>query len=267
MLPCIFRRSPTLAAGRCRELRESALHARQVVRTIADDWRVTSYSGLQQHGQSIAQDLMPKLDVDAAGAGSVPVEPVLTPHQFPRGASPGTFLHSLFRRAGFYPAGFRRVGAENVTERRLRRTAAAGSHRLDRAVLHAPLTTQGISLSQLTAKDKQVEMEVYFPIASPLRAEALDALIREARSLSAGCPPLNFRQVQGMLKGFIDLVFRQPGALRRRITNRTGWGQTAKLIPTGDGLSDANASLRSAVSALQSGAAPLPASSHGRLPL
>jgi exodeoxyribonuclease V beta subunit len=71
------------------------------VRTIADDWRVTSYSGLQQHGQSIAQDLMPKLDVDAAGTGSVPAEPVLTPHQFPRGASPGTFLHSLFEELDF----------------------------------------------------------------------------------------------------------------------------------------------------------------------
>ena len=80
-----------------------------------------------------------------------------------------------------------------------------------RAVLHAPLTAQGISLSQLTAKDKQVEMEFYLPIASPLRAEALDALIREYDPLSAGCPPLNFRQVQGMLKGFIDLVFRHEG--------------------------------------------------------
>ena len=67
------------------------LNARQITRVLADDWRVTSYSGLQQQGQSIAQDLMPKLDVDAAGVGDVPVEPTLTPHQFPRGASPGTF--------------------------------------------------------------------------------------------------------------------------------------------------------------------------------
>ena len=48
-------------------------------------------------------------------------------------------------------------------------------------------------------------------IASPLRAGALDTLIREYDPLSAGCPPLNFRQVQGMLKGFIDLVFRHEG--------------------------------------------------------
>ncbi len=38
---------------------------------------------------SFAQDLMPRLDVDAAGVVSVVEEPTLTPHQFPRGASPG----------------------------------------------------------------------------------------------------------------------------------------------------------------------------------
>ncbi|MGX2009820.1 hypothetical protein ACWIVX_08150, partial [Enterobacter asburiae] len=42
------------------------LSARSLERQVSDDWRVTSYSGLQQHGQSAAQDLLPRLDVDAA---------------------------------------------------------------------------------------------------------------------------------------------------------------------------------------------------------
>ena len=187
------------------------LNARQIQRTLADDWRVTSYSGLQQHGQSIAQDLMPKLDVDAAGVGDVLPEPALTPHQFPRGASPGTFLHSLFEELDFTQP----VSTEWV----LKMLQSGGFDEKWQpvltdwvtAILQAPLTQQGISLSQLTAKDKQVEMEFYLPIASPLKADALDALIREYDPLSAGCPPLNFRQVQGMLKGFIDLVFRHEG--------------------------------------------------------
>ncbi|HDR2760906.1 TPA: exodeoxyribonuclease V subunit beta [Enterobacter mori] len=187
------------------------LNARQIKRTLADDWRVTSYSGLQQHGQSIAQDLMPKLDVDAAGVGDVLPEPALTPHQFPRGASPGTFLHSLFEELDFTQP----VSTEWV----LKMLQSGGFDEKWQpvltdwvtAILQAPLTQQGISLSQLTAKDKQVEMEFYLPIASPLKADALDALIRKYDPLSAGCPPLNFRQVQGMLKGFIDLVFRHEG--------------------------------------------------------
>lgn len=203
--------SPDTTRWQMPEQPEPELNARQIARTIADDWRVTSYSGLQQHGQSIALDLMPKLDVDAAGAGSVSPEPLLTPHQFPRGASPGTFLHSLFEELDF---------TQPVSEAWVLQMLQSGGYEAHwqpvltewiRTVLHAPLTEQGISLSQLTAKDKQVEMEFYLPISSPLKADALDALIREHDPLSAGCSPLNFRQVQGMLKGFIDLVFRHEG--------------------------------------------------------
>ena len=187
------------------------LNARQITRVLADDWRVTSYSGLQQQGQSIAQDLMPKLDVDAAGVGDVPVEPTLTPHQFPRGASPGTFLHSLFEELDF---------TQPVSEEWVLKMLHSGGYDAHwqpvltdwiNAILQAPLTAQGFSLRQLTAKNKQVEMEFYLPVAGPLKADALDALIRQYDPLSAGCPPLNFRQVQGMLKGFIDLVFRHEG--------------------------------------------------------
>ncbi|HHL1954251.1 TPA: exodeoxyribonuclease V subunit beta, partial [Klebsiella pneumoniae] len=53
------------------------LSARELQRRIADDWRVTSYSGLHQHGFSGGQDLLPRLDVDAAGVGEVVEEPQL----------------------------------------------------------------------------------------------------------------------------------------------------------------------------------------------
>lgn len=189
----------------------ASLNARQVQRTPGDNWRVTSYSGLQQRGHGIAQDLMPRLDIDATGVGEVVEEPELTPHQFPRGASPGTFLHSLFEALDFtlpveaawvqeklelggYDASWEPVITAWVT-----------------AILHAPLNETSVSLSQLSAREKQVEMEFYLPISQPLIAEKLDALIRQFDPLSAGCPPLEFTQVRGMLKGFIDLVFRHNG--------------------------------------------------------
>lgn len=78
-------------------------------------------------------------------------------------------------------------------------------------MLHVPLNETGVSLSVLTEREKQVEMEFYLPIAQPLTAGELDALIRRYDPLSAGCPALDFMQVRGMLKGFIDLVFRYEG--------------------------------------------------------
>lgn len=189
----------------------STLSARTLQRTPGDGWRVTSYSGLQQRGHGIAQDLIPRLDVDATGVGEVIVESGLTPHQFPRGASPGTFLHSLFEDLDF---------TQPVDPRWVEEKLALGGYDahwtpvltawLD-AILQAPLNKTGVSLSQLSAREKQVEMEFYLPISQPLMASRLDALIRKYDPLSAGCPALDFMQVRGMLKGFIDLVFRHQG--------------------------------------------------------
>jgi len=187
------------------------LTARQVLRRIIDDWRVTSYSGLQQRGHSVAQDLLPRLDIDAAGVGDEPLEPELTPHNFPRGASPGTFLHSLFEDLDFTQP----ISAQWMREQL--QNNGFGEHwepvltAWISQVLAAPLADTGIALNQLSARDKQVEMEFYLPIEKTLDAQALDALTRRYDPLSAGCPELDFRQVRGMLKGFIDLVFRHDG--------------------------------------------------------
>ncbi len=93
------------------------LSARTLQRLLYDSWRVTSYSGLQQRGHSVAQDLIPRLDIDAAGVGEAAEAPAMTPHHFPRGASPGTFLHSLFEELDFTqpidpPMGTGKTGAE-----------------------------------------------------------------------------------------------------------------------------------------------------------
>lgn len=187
------------------------LSARELQRRIADDWRVTSYSGLQQHGFSGGQDLLPRLDVDAAGVGEVVEEPQLTPHQFPRGAAPGTFLHSLFEKLDFtqpVPEGWM---AEKLQLSGFDAQWAPVLTDWLGGVLKTRLPGPDIALNQLASRDKQVEMAFYLPIAQLLTAERLDALIRQYDPLSADTPPLDFRQVRGMLKGFIDLVFRHEG--------------------------------------------------------
>ncbi|EPY7323876.1 exodeoxyribonuclease V subunit beta [Klebsiella quasipneumoniae] len=187
------------------------LSARELQRRIADDWRVTSYSGLQQHGFSSGQDLLPRLDIDAVGVGEVVEEPQLTPHQFPRGAAPGTFLHSLFEELDFtqpVPDGWM---AEKLQLSGFDAQWAPVLTDWLGGVLKTRLPGPDIALNQLAARDKQVEMAFYLPIAQLLTAERLDALIRQYDPLSADTPLLDFRQVRGMLKGFIDLVFRHEG--------------------------------------------------------
>lgn len=187
------------------------LSARVMKRQVADNWRVTSYSGLQQHGSSQVLELLPRLDVDAAGVTPVQSESSLTPHTFPRGAGPGTFLHSLFEGIDFTQPIDDVWVAKQLTEQGFAEEWQPIVSEWLQAILQAQLNDSGISLNQLSPQEKQVELEFYLPIESDLQAAHLDRLIREHDSLSAGCPPLNFKQVRGMLKGFIDLVFRWKG--------------------------------------------------------
>ncbi|WP_158783997.1 exodeoxyribonuclease V subunit beta [Pantoea sp. BAV 3049] len=183
------------------------LGSQQINRSLRDEWRVTSYSGLQQQGHAVTFDLLPRLDVDAAGEAHGQQVAQLTPHTFPRGAAPGTFLHSLFEELDF---------TQPVDEAWLGEQLAAQGHDpawlpvmtewLER-VLKTPLDDSGVSLNQLPDTSRQVELQFYLPIQRLLSAHSLDKLVRRYDPLSAGCPPLNFQQVQGMLKGFIDLVF------------------------------------------------------------
>lgn len=106
------------------------------------------------------------------------------------------------------------------------RTYPLAGHRVARS-----LNETGVSLSVLTEREKQVEMEFYLPIAQPLTAGELDALIRRYDPLSAGCPALDFMQVRGMLKGFIDTVFRYEGRYYL-LDYKSNWlARIAPLIP------------------------------------
>ncbi len=127
----------------------------------------------------------------------------------------------------------------------------AGADRLVGGVLKTRLPGPDIALNQLAARDKQVEMAFYLPIAQLLTAERLDALIRQYDPLSADTPPLDFRQVHGMLKGFIDLVFRHEGRYYL-LDYKSNWlgGRSRGLHPAGDGAGDACPPLRSTVSAV-----------------
>ncbi|WLS79769.1 exodeoxyribonuclease V subunit beta [Erwinia pyri] len=190
---------------------EQTLTSQQITRALRDEWRVTSYSGLQQHGHAMTLDLLPRLDVDAAGESQPQQMSELTPHTFPRGAAPGTFLHGLFEDLDFTQP----INDEWLAEQLLGQGHDPAwlpvmKQWLER-ILQTPLDDSGVSLSQLPTDKRQVELQFYLPIQRMLTAEALDRLIRRYDPLSAECPPLNFQQVQGMLKGFIDLVFLWQG--------------------------------------------------------
>ncbi|UUM30001.1 exodeoxyribonuclease V subunit beta [Vibrio japonicus] len=199
---------------------EVQLSARELKNEIDRHWRITSYSGLikqghNQHSDDALTDLM-RLDVDSSGEDDQDelVEPEQTIFTFPRGARPGTFLHTLFEEVEFTQSATSEDNTQIIISlmesEQLDETWLPVLQTLIDTVLATPLDGKSIKLNQKQPSQRLVEMEFLLPI-EVLAAPALNRVIQRHDPLSAKAGDLGFQTVQGMLKGFIDLVFEHNG--------------------------------------------------------
>jgi exodeoxyribonuclease V beta subunit len=188
------------------------LQARAFRTAILRDWRIASYSGLSSHGRSQTLTELPGLDLEvvAEADSSAPLIEQADIFSFPKGARAGTFLHGLFEQLDFPDA--RGALLAQVVEQRLQLEGydplwQPVLEQLVADVLDAPLDAGGLCLRQVAATNRLVELEFLLPVAG-LDCRTLNLLLAEGDALSARAGLLQFDRVQGMLKGFVDLVFR-----------------------------------------------------------
>ncbi len=174
------------------------------------------------------------LEAWAAGREDHRADPLAAPapgslHAFPRGPNPGSFLHGLLEWAG--EQGFDQVLAQpaEVQDLIARRCNLRGWSRWIEPLgawllqlLGTPLAlpspdvdagTEGkpgttVRLADLSGY--QVEMEFWFSTRH-VDTRQLDALVKRHTLDGAPRPSLLPHQLNGMLKGFIDLVFEHEG--------------------------------------------------------
>lgn len=182
-------------------------------------WRVTSYSALSQRlSHETAQ--FSQMDLEVAGEDvaseqdlyPIATQPMWDMFHFPKGANAGTFLHTLFEEIDFtQPAPVLQARLPDWLE----------SYGFDaqwqpvleqfvEQVLATQLTETDFSLAHIRPQDRQVEMAFFLPFKG-LQPDALNRLLSHFDPATAQAPQLQFEQVQGMLKGFIDLVVRHDG--------------------------------------------------------
>lgn len=192
--------------------------------SLERDWWISSYSGLaaQGHGHSKGVLANPGFDDEvvteaAALASEQPDEaPQPSIFTFPKGARPGTLLHSLFETIDFQSAAGEPLAEHIATllaQDGFDESWAPVLQQQVEAVLDTPLDTgfgEPVRLRDLAPERKQVELEFFLPMGR-VTAPALTALCQQHDPLSRGNKPLSFATVQGMLKGFIDLVFEWQG--------------------------------------------------------
>ena len=181
---------------------------RQAETPREDDWREYLVD------ETLERSVLPQ----TTGSSS----PELSMHGFPRGPRPGTFLHGLLEWAG--GQGFAALAAQ----------PASLSAEIARRLHHHPewQPWQGVLsdwLMQLLdrpllAKEsgqierlrlaglRQYQVEMGFMVAvDGLDVQRLDAWVREHAFEGAPRPALRADTLNGMLKGFIDLVFEHEG--------------------------------------------------------
>ncbi|GAA5646319.1 exodeoxyribonuclease V subunit beta [Vibrio proteolyticus] len=199
---------------------EDSLTARELQTAVDRLWRVTSYSALVKQGShQTAHDATLEVtgfDIDSAdeqdeGELQTPERSIFT---FPRGARPGTFLHSVFEEIEFTQPADSEENTRAITElmvnEQLDPEWLPVIQRMITTVLATPLDGKTLCLKDKAPSQRLVEMEFLLPI-EVLSAAALNRVVQRHDPLSAKAGDLGFHTVQGMLKGFIDLVCEHQG--------------------------------------------------------
>ena len=196
------------------------LTAKELQSSIDRNWRITSYSGLVKQGGShafneAATDIL-TLDLDSFDDKEVEelLEPQKNIFTFPKGARAGTFLHTVFEDIEFTEPATSSTNTQIITNLMEGEQLDSGwlpvLQCLVDTVLTTPLDGKKLKLNQKSLSSRLVEMEFLLPI-EVLTAPALNRVIQRYDPLSAKAGDLGFHSVQGMLKGFIDLVFEHQG--------------------------------------------------------
>ncbi|WP_153111585.1 exodeoxyribonuclease V subunit beta [Propionivibrio limicola] len=210
--------------------------ARRPNRAARENWWISSYSALPVEGHAIpeaaALDDTPEAQNLLEEQRSVPVPvpvplPLAAPsadqktsapmHRFPKGAEAGTFLHDLMEWAankGFPTVLDDAVEVRDMVARRckVRRWEAWVDPLVDwmGQMLSTPLPIGGESICLNSLHVTKAEMEFWFE-AKQVDLGELDAAIIEHTLDRRPRPRLTPEQLNGMLKGFMDLVFLHEG--------------------------------------------------------
>ncbi|MDX1705376.1 exodeoxyribonuclease V subunit beta [Pseudidiomarina sp.] len=192
-------------------------------------WWVASYSALKYGEQITADDAdaLNSLEARHEQTSEVAATPEREPdpaslHGFPKGAQPGTFLHNLLEDAA--NAGFAVLAADGdklaqLVNERTRLEPWHSHQQMLRDWLHDYLQTpfkaspEGGADTTFTLaglSSYQPEPEFWFA-THQVRAQQLDQLVREHILPGQARPQVLPSQLNGMLKGFIDLVFEHEG--------------------------------------------------------
>ena len=185
--------------------------ARTFSATIRHQAQMTSFSGLTAGAHSESPDY----DLVERGIDSVKVEAQKV-EEFPRGATAGTALHEIFETIDFEK---NLDDQMDLFEKILGKWAFDQKYQTAAKQLIQNTLCENIidefSLNQLKTRQRLDEMEFYLPL-NQLKTKDLKQLLfkhlpEQWQAVRNAVTTLYFEQIEGYLKGFIDLIFEHKG--------------------------------------------------------
>ncbi|OQY48464.1 MAG: exodeoxyribonuclease V subunit beta [Desulfobacteraceae bacterium 4572_87] len=206
--------------------------ARPFSAPVFRNWRITSYSGILKAtadgspGSAIEDQLrepgvVGAKDFSPLTVGAKDFSPKPSIHNFPRGPEPGTFLHGLLEWAadeGFGKVAHDRQWIQEQIEMRCHHSIwrnwvdalAQWFQGLLKTPFALPNQKRPMCLADLPPDRYQPELEFLFA-THRVDTESLDHALNDGVLPGLERPPLQKVHLNGMLKGFIDLVFEFEG--------------------------------------------------------
>ena len=200
------------------------LKAAEFTGNIEQDWRITSFTSIEQGHRrqhyftesagkkhAVFDDAK---DYDSQNAIEMSTA-LLNENEsnildLPRGKQVGTVLHRHFENCYFSDL----ANTEEIDKLRqslqLDETFTEPLQNWLQQISHTPLSNEiGIALADLANKDCIKEMPFYLAIREHFDVDAFNHALKTHHHLPS--EPLQFEQIQGMVRGSIDLVFRHNG--------------------------------------------------------
>lgn len=202
-------------------------HACRPVRTARENWRFSSYSGLKVEGHAtpesnVTEDTPQAENLLEARAEitpqvGIPRRPGGPMHRFPKGAQAGTFLHDLMEWVA--DAGFDKVLSDEAALREMirQRCTVRGWEAWTeplvqwiRQMMTTPLSIGATTLRLDSLTEIRAEMEFWFE-ASHVDLARMDQAVIAHTLGQRERPHLTPDRLNGILKGFIDLIIQHDG--------------------------------------------------------
>ena len=200
------------------------LKAAEFTGNIEQDWRITSFTSIEQghRRQNYFTESAGKKHVvfddtkDYDSQNSIEISTALLNENesnildLPRGKQVGTALHRHFENCYFSDL----ANTEEIDKLRqslqLDETFTEPLQNWLQQISHTPLSNEiEIALADLANKDCIKEMPFYLAIREHFDVEAFNRALKAHHHLPS--EPLQFEQIQGIVRGSIDLVFRHNG--------------------------------------------------------